>query len=228
MEKNSVFQTLSKIDVSGHVEEIYLKKNNKRLSYLSWSWAWNTLKNIYPDTPTPKVTKFQEMVLTENGFQMTERQVPYLTTPLGTMVEVTVNIAGDDYTQSLYVMDAANRIVKYPDLAQINKTTQRCLVKAIAMAGLGLNIYAGEDLPMGDVNTNDTQKAVTKARTATYNQTIAKVAKASGETVESLNKLVKENISKDKRFKTANAEEKLIMAINFANQLLESEKKDDD
>ena len=150
--KKSVFETLSNIDVSGHVEQ---KMN---LSYLSWAWCWSTLKGIYPDTPTPEITKYQEMVIDENGFHLTDRKVPYLTTPTGTMVEVTVTIEGNDYKQSLYVMDNRNKVVINPNQGQIYKTTQRCTVKAIAMAGLGLNLYAGEDLPMGNANEQDKRK----------------------------------------------------------------------
>lgn len=150
--KASVFETLSNIDVSGHVEQ---KMN---LSYLSWAWCWSTLKGIYPDTPTPEITKYQEMVIDENGFHLTDRKVPYLTTPTGTMVEVTVTIEGNDYKQSLYVMDNRNKVVINPNQGQIYKTTQRCTVKAIAMAGLGLNLYAGEDLPMGNANEQDQRK----------------------------------------------------------------------
>lgn len=151
--KKSVFETLSAVDISDHVDQ------KMGLSYLSWAWAWNAVKRIYPDTPTPKVTKYQEMILLNDGsFQMTDRQVPYLTTPRGTSVEVTVTIAGNNYTQSLFVMGHKNQTVVNPDQAEINKTIQRCTVKALAMAGLGLNLYAGEDLPMGDINTNDAKK----------------------------------------------------------------------
>ena len=150
--KKLVFETLSNIDVSGHVEQ---KMN---LSYLSWAWCWSTLKGIYPDTPTPEITKYQEMVIDKDGYHLTDRKVPYLTTPTGTMVEVTVTIEGNDYKQSLYVMDNRNKVVINPNQGQIYKTTQRCTVKAIAMAGLGLNLYAGEDLPMGNVNEQDRSK----------------------------------------------------------------------
>lgn len=156
--KESVFETLSKIDVSKHVE----KKMN--LSYLSWAWCWQTLKTTYPDTPVPKITKYKEMLLTKNGYELTDREVPYLTTPTGTMVEVTVSIKGVDYTQSLYVMDNRNKVVVNPTIGQINKTIQRCTVKAIAMAGLGLNLYAGEDLPMGDISEQDKKKAEHKRK----------------------------------------------------------------
>lgn len=157
--KKSVFETLSAVDISNHVDQ------KMGLSYLSWAWAWNAVKRIYPDTPTPRVTKYREMILLNNGsFEMTDRQVPYLTTPRGTSVEVTVTIAGNDYTQSLFVMGHKNQAVVNPDQAEINKTIQRCTVKALAMAGLGLNLYAGEDLPMGDINTNDAKNAEKKAK----------------------------------------------------------------
>jgi len=55
--KESVFETLSKIDVSDHVEQ------KMGLSYLSWAWAWQTVKDIYPDTPNTTPTKYQEMLI---------------------------------------------------------------------------------------------------------------------------------------------------------------------
>ena len=195
--KESVFETLSKIDVSKHVE----KKMN--ISYLSWAWCWQTLKTIYPDTPVPKITKYKEMLLTKNGYELTDREVPYLTTPTGTMVEVTVSIKGVDYTQSLYVMDNRNKVVVNPTIGQINKTIQRCTVKAIAMAGLGLNLYAGEDLPMGDISEQDKKKAEQKrkqseqkARLQTvlgeYRELLPKVAEAYETTTGEIEEQVKQ------------------------------------
>ena len=195
--KESVFETLSKIDVSKHVE----KKMN--LSYLSWAWCWQTLKTTYPDTPVPKITKYKEMLLTKNGYELTDREVPYLTTPTGTMVEVTVSIKGVDYTQSLYVMDNRNKVVVNPTIGQINKTIQRCTVKAIAMAGLGLNLYAGEDLPMGDISEQDKKKAEQKrkqseqkARLQTvlgeYRELLPKVAEAYETTTGEIEEQVKQ------------------------------------
>ena len=75
------------------------------------------------------------------------------------MVECTVTIEGEPYTESLYVMDNKNRAVINPNMQQINKTQKRCLVKTLALAGLGLSIYAGEDLPMADINEADKQQA---------------------------------------------------------------------
>lgn len=174
-DKKSVFETLSAVDVSKHVEVIKMKKG-PALSYVSWSWAWNFVKSIYPDTPTPKFSKYQEMLLSTvqepykvkygnqeytkyrtvvKHAELTDREVPYLTTMTGTMVECTITIEGEPYTESLYVMDNNNNAVINPTMKEINKTQKRCLVKALALAGLGLSIYAGEDLPMADINEAD-------------------------------------------------------------------------
>ena len=174
-DKKSVFETLSAVDVSKHVEVIKMKKG-PALSYVSWSWAWNFVKSIYPDTPTPKFTKYKEMALTTaqepykvkygnqeytkyrtvvKHAELIDREVPYLTTMTGTMVECTITIEGEPYTESLYVMDNNNNAVINPTMKEINKTQKRCLVKALALAGLGLSIYAGEDLPMADINEAD-------------------------------------------------------------------------
>lgn len=177
--KKSVFETLSAVDVSKHVEVIKMKKG-PALSYVSWSWAWNFVKSIYPDTPTPKWTKYKEMVLTTaqepykvkygnqeytkyhtvvKRAELIDREVPYLTTMTGTMVECTITIEGEPYTESLYVMDNNNNAVINPTMKEINKTQKRCLVKTLALAGLGLSIYAGEDLPMADINEADKEQA---------------------------------------------------------------------
>ena len=177
--KKSVFETLSAVDVSKHVEVIKMKKG-PALSYVSWSWAWNFVKSIYPDTPTPKFTKYKEMVLTTaqepykakygnqeytkyrtvvKRAELIDREVPYLTTMTGTMVECTITIEGEPCTESLYVMDNNNNAVINPTMKEINKTQKRCLVKALALAGLGLSIYAGEDLPMADINEADKEQA---------------------------------------------------------------------
>lgn len=191
-EKQSVFETLSKIDVSNHIDVIQMNKGFSP-KYVSWSWAWNYIKAKYPDTPTPKFETFPEMVLkthkqsfnTKYGtmykkvvddWEITARYVPYLTTTTGTMVTCTVEIDGQKYTESLYVMDNKNKAVIDPDQAQINKTQKRCLVKTLAMAGLALNLYAGEDLPMGDISEKDEKQAEAKKKTNTQQQQAKKPA----------------------------------------------------
>lgn len=118
---------LLKINVNGHVE----KKGN--LSYLSWAWAWAEVLKVDP------------------GAQWTAHEwdnSPIMVLRNGTaMVKVSVEIKGDIKTCILPVMDNRNRAIVDPDAFAVNSAIMRCLTKAIAMHGLGLYIYAGEDLP---------------------------------------------------------------------------------
>jgi hypothetical protein len=118
---------LLKINVNDHVE----KKGN--LSYLSWAWAWAEVLKIDP------------------GAQWTAHEwdnSPIMVLRNGTaMVKVSVEIKGDIKTCILPVMDNRNRAIVDPDAFAVNSAIMRCLTKAIAMHGLGLYIYAGEDLP---------------------------------------------------------------------------------
>ena len=121
---------LLKINVNDHVE----KKGN--LSYLSWAWAWAEVLKIDP------------------GAQWTAHEwdnSPVMVLRNGTaMVKVSVEIKGDIKTCILPVMDNRNRAIVDPDAFAVNSAIMRCLTKAIAMHGLGLYIYAGEDLPEGE------------------------------------------------------------------------------
>ncbi|WP_283598245.1 DUF1071 domain-containing protein [Ligilactobacillus saerimneri] len=163
--KKEIFDTLSKIDVSEFVEVIR-SKNPKTppLKYLSWPHAVGLLMKHYSDIEGPIWEKYPEMILLQNGqYQLTGRNVPYLTTPKGTMVTCTVTVEGNTYSESLYVMDYRNKVTINPDMGEINKTQKRCLAKCIAEMGLGLNIYAGEDLPVGDLyEQNDARQKQSK------------------------------------------------------------------
>lgn len=154
-EKKSVFETLSKIDVSNHVKVIKMRKG-PALKYVSWAWAWNIVKSKYPDA-TREIEEYPEYQYDqkEGKWYATGQMLDYRITPAGCEVKVTVTIQGEKYSERLYVMDMRNQPVHNPNISQINKTQQRCLVKALAMAGLGLNLYAGEDLPMGDISEED-------------------------------------------------------------------------
>ena len=150
MEKKTVFERLSAINVNEHVE----KKDN--LTYLSWAWAWSETKRACPDA-TYKIleTEYDDA--------------------LGFMCHTTVTIEGETLEMWLPVMDGKNKSMKktaysystrYGDKQveaattfDINKTIMRCLVKNLAMFGLGIYIYAGEDLPEGEA----TQKVETKS-----------------------------------------------------------------
>lgn len=205
--KKSVFETLSAVDVSKRVEVIKMKKG-PALSYVSWSWAWNFVKSIYPDTPTPKFTKYKEMALTTvqepykvkygnqeytkyrtvvKHAELIDREVPYLTTMTGTMVECTITIEGEPYTESLYVMDNNNNAVINPTMKEINKTQKRCLVKALALAGLGLSIYAGEDLPMADINEADKEHEEQRRKQRQMTQLQAEYRRLMMELINRLN-----------------------------------------
>ena len=118
---------LLKINVNGHLE----KKGN--LSYLSWAWAWAEVLKIDPGARwSAHEWDNNPVMVLRNGTAM---------------VKVSVEIKGDIKTCILPVMDNRNRAIVDPDAFAVNTAIMRCLAKAIAMHGLGLYIYAGEDLP---------------------------------------------------------------------------------
>ena len=129
----SIFETLSKINVNQFTE----KKNN--LTYLPWAYAWGTLKSLYPDS-------FYVVCENDKGWN-------YFTDGRTCWVKCTVTaINGEESSTAaeyLPVMDYRNNAIPYDQVTstQVNKAIQRCLTKAIARLGLGLYIYAGEDLP---------------------------------------------------------------------------------
>lgn len=120
-ENMNAFVKLASIDVSKHIE----KKQN--LSYLSWAWAVDQLmrSDQQANWEFHEPQKFGESM----------------------MVSCTVTAFGKPIKMHLPVMDHRNQAVKNPDAFVVNKNMMRCLVKAIACHGLGLYIYAGEDLP---------------------------------------------------------------------------------
>lgn len=136
MSDKTLFQQLYDINVNDKLE----KKAN--LSYLSWAWAWAEVKKIDPNA-TAEIHEFP--LLNVEGVK-----VPYLQTPTGYFVKVSVIIKGQTETEWLPVMDHRNKTIEKPNAFDINKSTKRCLVKAIALHGLGLYVYAGEDLPEAD------------------------------------------------------------------------------
>lgn len=192
--KLSVFETLSKIDVSNHVETIRMRKG-PTLKYVSWAWAWAMVKSKYPDAQR-KIGEYPEYQYDKNTgkWYATGQMLDYRVTPAGCEVKVTVTIAGEEYSERLYVMDMRNQPVHDPDLSQINKTQQRCLVKALAMAGLGLNLYAGEDLPMGDISEEDEKANERKKKVEAKAK--AQAEKARAEALKEAQKAYNERLSK--------------------------------
>lgn len=128
--KQSVFSTLFAISVKEKVE----RKGN--LDYLSWANAWAMLKSVYPDAQR-KVYESDH-----TGFN-------YFTDGKTAWVKVGVTIGGQEHIDYLPVMDFRNNSISVDKLtsADINKTIQRSTAKAIAMHGLGLSLWIGEDVP---------------------------------------------------------------------------------
>lgn len=125
---------LLKINVNDHIE----KKNG--LSYLSWAWAWAEVLKIDPAA-----------TWVAHEFGPDGCQIPFMVLPDTTaMVKVGVTINGGYKVCLLPVMDHRNKAIPGPNAFQVNTAIMRCLAKAISMHGLGLYIYAGEDLPEED------------------------------------------------------------------------------
>ena len=129
-----VWDTLSKVDCGKHIE----KKGN--LSYLSWAWAWAELMRHYPESSYSRLpdTRYPDDSV-EVGF--------------------TVTVSDGEKLLSremwLPVMDNKNNAIKNPDARKISDSRMRCLVKCLAMFGLGHYIYAGEDLPQQEEPDTD-------------------------------------------------------------------------
>ena len=122
------FTELDQVDVTRHIE----KKG--KFSYLSWAYAVRELKKRHPSA-TWKVHEYGENC------------APFVSTECGYFVKVTVTVGGVDATQVHPILDHQNKPVAAPNSFQINTSIQRCLAKAIALHGLGIHLYAGEDLP---------------------------------------------------------------------------------
>ena len=154
-----IWEKLSKVDVSEHV------KNKMGLSYLSWTWAWGTLMEHYPDA---------EYVFLDEKFY-----------PDGSCaVESIVDIRGCDRKMWLPVMDNRNHAITNPNARQISDARMRCLVKNLAMFGLGHYIYAGEDLPSESTPTPKKKSSAKKGTAKRPPLSIDQVAKPKSNGVE--------------------------------------------
>lgn len=169
------FEELFKVNVNGHTEKKRVDDRTE-LTYLSWPFAWAETKKRFPEARY-EIEKFDGL--------------PYVFDPdTGYMVYTTVTIEGVTHEMWLPVMDSKNKAMKNEpytyevkkydpktktrvsvvqtvaaaSMFDINKTIMRCLVKNLAMFGLGLYIYAGEDLPEEDKTTE--QKPPTDAERA--------------------------------------------------------------
>ena len=155
-----VYEALSAIDVKSRLET-KTTVDGKSLNYLSWAWAVDIVTRFDPEW-TYRIIEFDA-----NGVEVSEGHgYQFQRTLSGYLVWTEVTICGFTKRMWLPIMDSSNfamhkdgyrvgaQFVPPADSMALNKTIMRCLVKTIAMFGLGLYIYAGEDLPI-DVDTSD-------------------------------------------------------------------------
>ena len=129
VDRKELIEKLLKTNVNEHTE----KKNG--LTYLSWAWAW--AEALKADSSAwYKIEMFGDKCFMDiNGTAM---------------VFVTVTMYGKPMTCQLPVMDYRNKAIPNPDAFAVNTAIMRCMTKALSLHGLGLYIYAGEDLPEGE------------------------------------------------------------------------------
>jgi len=122
---DDIFKVLNNVDVSA------LTSEKGKFSYLSWSNAVREVSKLYPGI-TWEMTKWDSL--------------PFLKTEVGYFVECTVTINGLAKTQMMAVLDFKNQTATAPKANDINKSQMRALTKAIALHGLGIDLWAGEDI----------------------------------------------------------------------------------
>ena len=139
VDRSERINELLKKNVNEHTE----KKNN--LTYLSWAWAWAEALKADANA-TYKVEMFGDKCFMDiNGTAM---------------VFVTVTMFGKPMTCQLPVMDYRNKAIPTPDAFAVNTAIMRCMTKALALHGLGLYLYSGEDVPEGGATIKPTDGAI--------------------------------------------------------------------
>lgn len=170
---DNYFNDLYAVNVNGHTE----KKNN--LTYLSWAWAWGEIKKRHPDAT---YTVYENA----DGWN-------YHTDGRTCWVKTGVTVNGIEHIEYLPVMDYKNKSITVENVTSfdVNKAIQRSLTKACARHGLGLYIYAGEDLP--EEEAAEKQDASRNAKNTAANNIISGLAKARGKSdCEILNALMRQ------------------------------------
>ena len=139
VDRSELINELLKKNVNEHTE----KKNN--LTYLSWAWAWAEALKA-DSNATYKVEMFGDKCFMDiNGTAM---------------VFVTVTMFGKPMTCQLPVMDYRNKAIPNPDAFAVNTAIMRCMTKALALHGLGLYLYSGEDVPEGGATIKPTDGVI--------------------------------------------------------------------
>lgn len=206
MEK-SVFQTLSEIDISSKVKT----KNGSK--YLPWSDAWGYVKNHYPAATYEVLTDDR----TGNNYFTDDRTC---------WVETRVTIGDEVQTESLPVMDNRNKAILLADVdsCAVNKAQKRCLVKNLALFGLGLSLWTGEEL-------SDAAKQVKKKKETDDKKASAELKKIQDELLELMKaKAAGDEATKEKVFLTVEAicgtrKPAEIDSVELCNAAMEAVKK---
>jgi len=177
MNKENYFTTLNNINVSDKTEQ----KNG--LTYLSWAWAWGEVKKLHPNA---NYTIYERE--TEYG------PVNYFTDGKTAWVKTGVIINEIEHIEELPVMDFKNKSIPVESITSfdVNKAIQRSLTKAVARHGLGLYIYAGEDLPEDAKETLTELKNKIKGYPNALEVIKARGKKLSEYSEEELNDIIKE------------------------------------
>lgn len=163
MAERNYFEDLNSVDVSKKVE----KKNG--LSYLSWAFAWGELKKRYPDST---YTIYEN----QSGWN-------YFTDGKTCWVKTGVTVNGIEHIEYLPVMDYRNKSIGLDQITSfdVNKAIQRSLTKAVARHGLGLYIYAGEDLPeQATEAVQTTPKKQEQRKATTWREALRDLCKQNG------------------------------------------------
>jgi len=222
-----VWDTLSNVDCSEHIE----KKMN--LSYLSWAWAYGTLMEHYADA------QFTFQAFADSDGIMRDAMFY----PDGSAsVHVTVSIGNLSRSMWLPVMDNRNNAISNPTSRQISDAKMRCLVKCIAMFGLGHYIFAGEDLPSEKKESgsadkrDDTSNPPPSGESAESKEDvvdekfieIVETFTEDVETVESLEEFFIDNKDEFKKLKTTSEETYNRLIKSFAKTKADLKKETED
>ena len=205
----TVWNELSQVDCSEHTE----KKG--KLTYLSWAWAWGVLMEHYPTASY----KFESFFVDQEGTVLDTMFYP----DGSASVHVTVSIGELTRSMWLPVMDFKNNAIANPNSRQISDAKMRCLVKCIAMFGLGHYVYAGEDLPPSSDEEEETEKTEETKESKEelpvnyekFSESLIETATMMEETVSGLESLWKSNKDTIKELKAKDEElyKKLVKAF---------------
>ena len=205
---DNYFTILNGVDCKDKIE----KKNG--LSYLSWAWAWSELKKRYPEST---------YTIYENADGLN-----YHTDGRTAWVKTGVTVKSGDksieHIEYLPVMDFKNKSIPLENLTSfdVNKAIQRSLTKAVARHGLGLYIYAGEDLPEDESKAKTASKAASTKASGTA--TAAAHSSIRGELVETCNTYSIDitKICKDYHLNNNSPDADFKKALDFCRYLIDS------